>query len=83
MAYLIVDDMSLTQPELVKDIHWNESAPRIPYTMETLHLRKEEPRGNAELREGEEDNYNLLNYNYPNFLQPTAPPVTSSAVGHL
>ena len=66
MAYLIVDDMTFNQPELVKDIHWNEPAPQIPYRRETIHLRKEEPKGSAEVMD-EEDNYisAQVNYNYP------------------
>ena len=55
--------MSYNQPELVKDIHWESSAPRIPYTIETLHVRKEEPKGSAEVLD-EEDNYISTHLNY-------------------
>ena len=47
---MIVDDMYTTHtPELAKDIHWADTVPTIlPYTEETVHYRKEEPKCGAE-----------------------------------
>ena len=47
---MIVDDMYTSYtPELLKDIHWEKTVPDLlPYTEETVHLRKEEPMGGAE-----------------------------------
>ena len=47
---MIVDDMYTTHtPELAKDIHWADTVPTIlPYTEETVHYRKEEPKQSAE-----------------------------------
>jgi len=40
VAYMIVDDMHHNYPELLKDMHWNESKPiKLPYTEETQHYR--------------------------------------------
>ena len=57
---MIVDDMHHNYPELLKDMHWNESVPiKLPYTEETQHYRKEEPKGSAEQREEEDNNYQV------------------------
>jgi len=57
---MIVDDMHHNHPELLKDMHWNESVPiTLPYTEETQHYRKEEPKGSAEQREEEDHNYQV------------------------
>ena len=57
---MIVDDMHPNYPELLKDMHWNESVPiKLPYTEETQHYRKEEPKGSAEQREEEDNNYQV------------------------
>ena len=57
---MIVDDMHHNDPELLKDMHWNESVPiKLPYTEETQHYRKEEPKGSAEQREEEDNNYQV------------------------
>ena len=57
---MIVDDMHHNYPELLKDMHWNESVPiNLPYTEETQHYRKEEPKGSAEQREEEDNNYQV------------------------
>lgn len=57
---MIVDDMHHNYPELLKDMHWNESVPiKLPYTEETQHYRQEEPKGSAEQREEEDNNYQV------------------------
>ena len=57
---MIVDDMHHNHPELLKDMHWNESVPiNLPYTEETQHYRKEEPKGSAEQREEDDSNYQV------------------------
>ena len=57
---MIVDDMHHNYPELLKDMHWNESVPiTLPYTEETQHYRKEEPKGSAEQREEDDNNYQV------------------------
>ena len=66
VSYMIVDDMHSNSPELVKDVYWNQVIPTaLPYTVETAHYRKDEPKGSAE----NEEIYN--NYNksetYPIF----------------
>ena len=50
VGFMIVDDMYTTHtPELAKDIHWADTVPTIlPYTEETVHYRKEEPKCGAE-----------------------------------
>ena len=50
VGFMIVDDMFTTHtPELAKDIHWADTVPTIlPYTEETVHYRKEEPKCGAE-----------------------------------
>ena len=60
---MIVDDMHHNYPELLKDMHWNESVPiNLPYTEETQHYRKEEPKGSAEQREEDDNNYQVKEY---------------------
>ncbi len=59
---MIVDDMHKEQPELLKDMYWNESVPAVlPYTKETKNYRKEEPKGSAEVKE-EADNASSTYY---------------------
>ena len=59
---MIVDDMHQDFPELQKDLHWNVSVPAtLPYTQESAHYRKEEPKGSAEVVE-EEDNASSFYY---------------------
>ncbi len=39
-------------PELLKDMYFNQPVPSsLPYTTETKHYRKEEPKGSAEIKE--------------------------------
>jgi hypothetical protein len=55
---MIVDDMHHNHPELLKDVYWNQTVPSaLPYTEETAHYRKDEPRGSAEKKGTEEDIY--------------------------
>lgn len=59
VSYLIVDGPPC--PELVRDMHWHESPAdetplQIPYTKETSHDRKEEPKGSAEVKAEEAEN---------------------------
>eukprot|EP00095_Tigriopus_kingsejongensis_P003438 snap_masked-scaffold110_size354795-processed-gene-2.3 protein:Tk03438 transcript:snap_masked-scaffold110_size354795-processed-gene-2.3-mRNA-1 annotation:"bestrophin 23" len=50
VSYMIVDDMHHEHPELLKDIYFNDPVPpTLPYTKETEHCRKEEPKGSAEV----------------------------------
>ncbi len=60
---MIVDDMHQEQqPELLRDMYWNESVPTVlPYTKETEQYRKEEPKGSAEVKE-EADNASSTYY---------------------
>ena len=69
VAYLIVDEMHTTHPELLKDIHWNETRPLIPYTQETIQDRKEEPKGSAEVLDAEDNYISQVYYKYPSFNQ--------------
>ena len=57
---MIVDEMQEENPELLKDIHWGEPVV-LPYTKETDHYRKEEPKGSAEVKE-EADNVSNTYY---------------------
>ncbi len=60
---MIVDDMHQENPELLKDIHWNQQAPIVmPYTKETEQYRKEEPKGSAEVKAEEEAENNSTYY---------------------
>ena len=71
---MIVDDMIQDYPELLKDIHWNESVPAVmPYTKETEHYRKEEPKGSAEVKE-EADSVSASYYKlaFPSFRQKSS-----------
>ena len=64
---MIVDDMHQEYPELLKDIHFNQGGPTIlPYTQEAAHLRMQEPKGSAEIKE-EADNASSTYYrlSYP------------------
>ncbi len=62
VSYMIVDDMNQDRPELLKDMYFNESVPAVlPYTEETEHYRKEEPKGSAEVKE-EADNVSSTYY---------------------
>ncbi len=52
VSYMIVDEMLHEKPQLLKDLYFNDSVPKqLPYTQETKHLRKEEPKGSAEVIE--------------------------------
>ncbi len=54
---MIVDDMHQDQPELLKDMYFNESVPAVlPYTKEAEHYRKEEPKGSAEVKDEADNN---------------------------
>ncbi|XP_071745266.1 uncharacterized protein [Lepeophtheirus salmonis] len=69
VAYMIVDEMHDNNPELLKDIHWNETVPNnLPYTEDTAHYRKEEPKGGAE-KIFDEDLYGYSNYSKYGFLR--------------
>lgn len=58
VSYMIVDDMHHNYPELLKDVYWNQTVPAVlPYTQETAHYRKDEPKGSAEKKEEEETYY--------------------------
>ena len=56
---MIVDDMhQVNHPELLKDMHWNIGVPSVlPYTEETAHYRKDEPKGSAENKDDNEIYY--------------------------
>ncbi|QQP39662.1 Uncharacterized protein FKW44_020614 [Caligus rogercresseyi] len=69
VAYLIVDEMQHSNPELLKDLHWNETVPtNLPYTEDTEHYRKEEPKGGAE-KVLDDDMYGYTNYSKYGFLR--------------
>lgn len=62
---MIVDDMHHNHPELMKDVYWNQVIPTaLPYTEETAHYRKDEPKGSAENKDEHEIYYAK---NYPIF----------------
>ena len=54
---MIVDDMHHNNtPELLRDVYWNQVVPStLPYTEETAHYRKDEPKGSTE--QNDEDIY--------------------------
>ena len=65
---MIVDDMHHNHPELMKDVYWNQTVPTaLPYTKETTHYRKEEPKGSAENKDEEDIYYSRSQVNYPLF----------------
>ena len=68
---MIVDDMhNNNQPELIKDVYWNQVVPSaLPYTIETAHYRKDEPRGSAENKDDNDIYYSPTKsqINYPLF----------------
>ena len=57
VSYMIVDDMHHNNtPELLRDVYWNQVVPStLPYTEETAHYRKDEPKGSTE--QNDEDIY--------------------------
>ncbi len=66
---MIVDEMHSNTPELVKDVYWEKGVPTaLPYTEETAHYRKDEPKGSAE-NDDENDIYDKSRseVNYPMF----------------
>ena len=57
---MTVDDMQQNYPELLKDMHWNQTEPiHLPYTKETENCRKDEPKGSAEQREESDSHYQV------------------------
>ncbi|TRY73961.1 hypothetical protein TCAL_11346 [Tigriopus californicus] len=62
VSYMIVDETQTIHPELLKDMYFNDPLPpTLPYTKETEHFRKEEPKGSAEVKE-EADSSSMLYY---------------------
>lgn len=65
---MIVDDMHNNSPELLKDVYWNQVIPTaLPYTVETAHYRKEEPKGSAENEQEDIYGKTKSENNYPIF----------------
>ena len=64
---MIVDDMHQNNaPELLRDVFWHQVVPpTLPYTEETAHYRKDEPRGSTEQKD--EDIYYSKSQNYSLF----------------
>ena len=67
VSYMIVDDMHQNNaPELLRDVFWHQVVPpTLPYTEETAHYRKDEPRGSTEQKD--EDIYYSKSQNYSLF----------------
>ena len=68
VSYMIVDDMHHNNtPELLRDVYWNQVVPpTLPYTEETAHYRKDEPRGSTEQKD-EDIYYTKSQMNYSLF----------------
>jgi len=69
VSYMIVDDMfQIGHPDLLKDTYWNQVVPAaLPYTADTIHYRKDEPRGSAENKDDEQIYLSKSQINYPLF----------------
>ena len=66
---MIVDDMfQIGHPDLLKDTYWNQVVPSaLPYTIESMHYRKDEPRGSAENKDDNDIYLSKSQINYPLF----------------
>jgi hypothetical protein len=63
---MIVDHMNSENPELLKDMHWNKAGHVVlPYTKETEHYRKDEPKGSAEVKEDEQETSTYYKLTFP------------------
>lgn len=69
VSYMIVDDMfQIGHPDLLKDTYWNQVVPAaLPYTADTIHYRKDEPRGSAENKDDNDIYLSKSQINYPLF----------------